>query len=75
MKYEDIYDRLLDVTEELANEGATTFELSNVMSRFVVELSFDCAPDPRHATHLLMSAMNDRIERDLDEEREQKEIA
>jgi hypothetical protein len=75
MEYEKMYDRLLDVTEEFNKQGATPFQVANIMARFLVELSFDCAPDPRHATHLLMTAMTDRIERDLDEEREKKEIA
>jgi hypothetical protein len=67
MEYEDMYDRLLDVTEEFSNQGATPFHVANVMSRFVVELSYDCAPDPQHATHLLLNAMISRIERDSEE--------
>ena len=39
MRYEDMYNRLLDVTEEFSNQGATPFDVANVMSRFVVELS------------------------------------
>ena len=67
MKYEDMYDRLLDVTEEFSNQGATPFHVANVMSRFVVELSYDCAPDPQQATHLILDAMTSRIERDHEE--------
>jgi len=68
MDDEKIYDRLLDVTEEFDKQGATPFQVANVMSRFVVELSFDCAPDPRYATHLIMTAITDRFDRDFDEE-------
>ena len=67
MEYEDMYDRLLDVTEEFLNQGATPFHVANVMSRCVVELSYDFAPDPQHATHLLLNAMTSRIERDNEE--------
>ena len=68
MDYEKMYDRLLDVTEEFNKQGATPFQVANVMARFVVELSFDCAPDPRQATHLIMTAITDRFDRDFDEE-------
>ena len=64
MRYEDMYDRLLDVTKEFDDQGATPFHVANVMSRFVVELSYDCAPNPQHATHLLLAAITDRIERE-----------
>ena len=70
MKYEDIYDRLLDVTEEFSTQGATPFAVANVMSRFVVELSYDCAPDPQHATTLLLTAITDRMERDIEQNKE-----
>tara|TARA_R100001460_G_scaffold31406_1_gene61844 strand:+ start:1171 stop:1392 length:222 start_codon:yes stop_codon:yes gene_type:complete len=68
MDCEKMYDRLLDLTEEFNKQGATPFQVANVMSRFVVELSFDCAPDPRQATHLIMTAITDRFDRDFNEE-------
>lgn len=68
MDYEEMYDRLLDVTKEFDKQGATPFQVANVMSRFVVELSFDCAPDPRQATHLIMTAITDRFDRDFEEQ-------
>ena len=61
MDCEKMYDRLLDLTEEFNKQGATPFQVANVMSRFVVELSFDCAPDPRQATHLIMTAITVRF--------------
>lgn len=64
ISYEDMYDRLLDVTEEFSLQGANPFHVANVMSHFVVELSFDCAPNDAEATHLLLNAITDRIERD-----------
>mgnify|MGYP001202809273 FL=1 len=64
ISYEDMYDRLLDVTEEFSLQGANPFHVANVMSRFVVELSFDCAPNDAEATHLLLDAITARIERD-----------
>ena len=64
ISYEDMYDRLLDVTEEFSLQGANPFHVANVMSRFVVELCFDCAPSDADATYLLLSAITDRIERD-----------
>jgi len=64
ISYEDMYDRLLDVTEEFSLQGASPFHVANVMSRFVVELSFDCAPNDAEATHLLLDAITARIERD-----------
>ena len=67
IKYEDMYDRLMDVTKEFSNQGATPFHVANVMSRFVVELSYNCAPDPQQATHLILDAMTSRIERDNEE--------
>tara|TARA_R100001015_G_C4533129_1_gene99019 strand:- start:488 stop:706 length:219 start_codon:yes stop_codon:yes gene_type:complete len=70
MEYKDIYERLLDVTEEFSIQGASTFDVANVMARFVVELSYDCAPDPQHATHLLLSSITDRMERDIEQNKE-----
>ena len=70
MKYEDIYERLLDVTEEFSIQGASSFDVANVMARFVVELSYDCAPDPQHATTLLLTAITDRMERDIERNKE-----
>ncbi len=64
ISYEDMYDRLFDVTEEFSLQGANPFHVANVMSRFVVELSFDCAPNDAEATHLLLDAITARIERD-----------
>ena len=61
--YEQIYNRLLDVTEEFAENGASTFQVANVMSRFVAEMAFDCAPCSQQATHLLLNAITSRIER------------
>ena len=76
MKYEDdadveerytfIYERLLDVTQEFSVQGATSFDVANVMIRFVVELTYDCAPDPQLATHLLLNAVTNRMERDIE---------
>ncbi len=67
ISYEDMYDRLLDVTEEFSLQGANPFHVANVMSRFVVELSFDCAPNDTEATHLLLDAITARIERDRED--------
>jgi len=67
MKCEDIYDRLFDVTQEFADRGATPFDVANIMSRFVVELSYGSAPNPQFATHLLLTAITDHIERDVEE--------
>ena len=76
MKYEDdadveerytfIYERLLDVTQEFSVQGVTSFDVANVMIRFVVELTYDCAPDPQLATHLLLNAVTNRMERDIE---------
>ena len=65
LTYEEIYDQLLDFTEGMANSGVSTFDLANVMSRFVVELSYDTAPNTQHATTLLLTAITDRMERDI----------
>ena len=67
ISYEDMYDRLLDVTEEFSLQGANPFHVANVMSRFVVELSFDCAPNDAEATHLLLDAITARIKRDRED--------
>lgn len=66
--HEQIFNRLLDVTEEFAENGATPFDVANVMSRFVAEMAFDCAPCPQQATHLLLNAITSRIERDHKEQ-------
>lgn len=66
--YEAMYEELLDVTEGFANDGASVFDIANLMSRFVTEMAFDCAPCQNKATHLLLSAITDRIERDHDTE-------
>lgn len=68
--YEKMYEELLDVTEGFAKDGASVFEIANLMSRFVTEMAFDCAPCQNKATHLLLSAITDRIERDHDTEDE-----
>lgn len=66
--YEEMYEELLDLTEHFANQGASVFDVANLMSRFVTEMAFDCAPCPNKATHLLLSAITDRIERDHSKE-------
>jgi len=66
--YDEIYDRLLDTTKEFSDDGATPFDVALVMAHFVVELSFDCAPNNAEATHLLLSAINARIERDREDD-------
>jgi len=65
---EEIWDRLMDHSEEWAKEGATPQDVATVMAFFVVELSFDCAPSHAEATHLLLSAINARIERDREDD-------
>ena len=74
MEYEDIYERLLDVTEEFSIQGATPFAVANVMSRFVVELTYYCAPDSQLGTHLLMNAITNRMERDIEKMSSKKGI-
>jgi|TARA_R100000081_G_C4672405_1_gene93255 hypothetical protein len=65
LTYEEIFDQLLDFTEGMAKSGVTTFDLANVMSRFVVKLSYDTAPNMQHATALLLTAITDRMEHDI----------
>ena len=69
-KYTFIYERMLDVTQEFSVQGATSFDVANVMIRFVVELTYDCAPDPQLATTLLLTAITDRMERDIEQNKE-----
>lgn len=64
--YDEIYDRLLDTTKEFSDEGATPFDVATVMAHFVVELSFDCAPNSSEALRVLLHAINSRIERDCE---------
>jgi hypothetical protein len=60
------HSRLLDLAEQLAKEGDTTpQDLAFAMSVFLVDLAFDCAPDKQQATHLILSAINERIEQDM----------
>ena len=66
--HEQIYDRLLDVTEEFAENGANTFDVANVMSQFVTKMAFDCAPCSQQATHLLLNAITTRIEHNHEEQ-------
>ena len=66
--YEEMYEELLDVTEGFANQGASVFDVANIMSRFVTEMAFDSAPCPNKATHLLLNAIIERIERDHSED-------
>jgi len=67
MTNEQIYGRLLDFTEELADDGATPQDVAQTMATFLCELSYDCAPCPQVATHLILSAITGRIERENEE--------
>ena len=67
MTSEQIYGRLLDFTEELADDGATPQDVAQTMATFLCELSYDCAPCPQLATHLILSAITGRIEREHEE--------
>mgnify|MGYP003125081455 CR=1 FL=1 len=40
ISYEDMYDRLLDVTEEFSLQGANPFHVANVMSRVAKSVNF-----------------------------------
>ena len=65
--FERIWDALLNETELLAQEGITTFEMARGMAAFVVDLAFDCAPSSEQATHLLLQAIQRRLEADVEE--------
>jgi len=64
-KNEKIYNALLNETELLAKEGVSTVEMARVMATFLVTLTYDCAPSSDHATHLIMSAMMQRLEQNI----------
>tara|TARA_Y100000593_G_scaffold29491_2_gene58566 strand:+ start:875 stop:1114 length:240 start_codon:yes stop_codon:yes gene_type:complete len=65
-KYERIYDVLLNETELLSKEGVTTFEMSNVMSDFLIQLVFDTAPTPMHSAHMLLNKITQRLETEVE---------
>lgn len=64
-KFNRIYEMLLTETELLAKEGTTTGEMARVLSVFLVQLTFDCAPSTDHALHLIMTAVMDRLEENM----------
>ena len=63
-----VYDKLLDISEELHREGVTTSQIARATALFLVELSFDCAPSGDYAMHLILSAIIERLERNIDDE-------
>ena len=65
MTHEKIYNALLNETELLSKEGVSTAEMARVMAMFLVTLTYDCAPSSDHATHLIMSAMMQRMEENI----------
>jgi len=68
-----VYDRLLDLGDELDQEGITTPEMARGTACFLVELCFDTAPSSDYAMHLLLSAITARLERNIDDNK--KEVA
>ena len=67
-KEDAVFDALLDVTEQLSEQGITPAEVARATAAFLVQLSFDCAPTAEHATHLILSAIAQLLERNIDED-------
>ena len=65
-KYKRIYEMLLNETELLADEGVTTAEMAQVLSMFLVDMAFDCAPSTDHATLLIMGSVMTRLEQNIE---------
>jgi hypothetical protein len=72
-KHEDVmqslYNDLLDVTEEAANDGVTVPEMVHLLSGFTVQLAFDCAPCPSEAMKIINTAIYDRIDLEVAQEK------
>ena len=56
-----IYNKLLDFCEE-NQKNISTQNMCVAMSMFVSNLTYDLAPSSSHATHLLLSFMQNKLE-------------
>tara|TARA_R100000963_G_C4577619_1_gene59970 strand:+ start:87 stop:347 length:261 start_codon:yes stop_codon:yes gene_type:complete len=62
-----IFEALLNETELLSKEGVSTAQMSRGLASFLVELVYDTAPTQSHATHLILSAVNKKLEKIIDQ--------
>ena len=58
---EFMYKKLLDFTEKHQNDISVP-NMCRALAMFLCELTYDCSPTSNHATHLILSAMTNKIE-------------
>jgi len=66
--FNKIYEALLNETELLSKEGVSTAQMARGLASFLVELCYDNAPTTPHATHLILSAINNKLEKIIEKD-------
>ena len=61
---EFMYNKLLDLSEK-HQKDITVPNMCRVLAMFLCDLTYDCAPSSMHATHLILAAMQTKIEKNL----------
>ena len=61
---EFMYNKLLDLSEK-HQKDITVPNMGRVIAMFLCDLTYDCAPSSNHATHLILAAMQTKIEENL----------
>ena len=62
---EFMYNKLLDLSEK-HQKDITVPNMCRVLAMFLCELSYDCSPSGDHATHLILSAITNNIEKQIE---------
>ena len=63
---EFMYKKLLDLSEKHQKE-ITVPNMCRVLAMFLCDLTYDCSPSGNHATHLILTCVTDKIEKQLKE--------
>ena len=63
---EFMYTKLLDLSEKHQKE-ITVPNMCRVLAMFLCDLTYDCSPSGNHATHLILTYVTDKIEKQLKE--------
>ena len=68
---ESMYDKLLDFSEKHQHDISVP-NMCRVLAMFLCELAYDCSPSSNHASHLILSAMITKMEKEIHKQKGRK---
>ena len=64
--HKEITEMLLATAEKADEKGIGVAEFAGMVAIFLTDLVFDTAPTPQHGVHLILSAINWRMEAEME---------